>query len=139
MHRPDPAVVAGALDPEPEQPVPKLYCVSLDPALEDTVAAYIERSAEGTTMSMPPTVANQITTAILTELQRLLEVGHQPVVLASPQVRAQIRRLLEPHLPIAAVVGYNEVSKGVEVESMGLAQVDSEQIAEQKNLQEAIA
>ena len=41
-----------------------------------------------------------------------------------PQVRAQVRRLIEPHLPSAAVLGYNEISKGVEVESLGLAQLE---------------
>ena len=108
-------------------PQPKLYCVSLDPILEDQVAGYIDRGAEGTTMTMPPAVANQITAAIITELQRLIQGGHQPLVLASPQVRAQIRKLLEPHLPNAAVLGYNEVSKGVEVESMGLVQTHAQQ------------
>ena len=130
---PDPAAVTA----EPVQTIAKLFCVSLDPALEDTVAGYIDRTAEGTTMSMPPAVASQVTTAILRELQRLVEAGHQPVVLASPQVRGQIRRLLEPHMPAAAVLGYNEVSKGVEVESLGLAQLETVALDEQQNLQEA--
>ena len=46
------------------------------------------------------------------------------MVLASPQVRCQVRRLLEPHLPHVAVLGYNEVSKDIEVESLGLAQME---------------
>ncbi len=100
----------------------RLHCVSLDPALEDTLASFIDRGPEGTTVSVPPGVANRITTAILRELGRLTQAGHHPVVLASPQVRAQVRKLLEPHLPGAAVLGYNEVSKGVEVESLGLVQ-----------------
>ncbi len=103
---------------------PKLYCVSLDPALEDRIAAFVDRNGEGTTMSVPPAVAARITTAMIGELQRLIQAGHQPVVLASPQVRAPVRRLLEPHLPSAAVLGYNEVSKGVEVESLGLVQLE---------------
>jgi flagellar biosynthesis protein FlhA len=103
---------------------PRLYCVSLDPALEDQIASFIDRSPEGTTMTMPPAVANRVTAAIVRELQRLIQAGHQPVVLASPQVRGSVRRLLEPHLPSAAVLGYNEVSKGVEVESLGLVQMD---------------
>ncbi|MFW6058550.1 MAG: flagellar biosynthesis protein FlhA [Phycisphaeraceae bacterium] len=109
--------------------VTRLYCVSLDPALEDQIAGYIERSAEGTNMTMPPAVANRITTAIVEELQKLIQAGHHPVVLASPQVRGQVRRLLEPHLPTAAVMGYNEVSKGVEVESLGLVQLAGAQEA----------
>ncbi len=115
------------LVPEEGPLIPKLYCVSLDPALEDAVAGFIERTAEGTTMSMPPAMANEITKAIMRELQRLMQAGHHPVVLASPQVRAQVRRLLEPHVPTAAILGYNEISKGVEVESIGMAQIEVEQ------------
>jgi flagellar biosynthesis protein FlhA len=116
---------------EQGQSISKLFCVSLDPAMEDEVSGYIDRGAEGTTMTMPPAVANRITASIIHELQRLIQAGHQPVVLTSPQVRAQVRRLIEPHLPNAAVLGYNEVSKGVEVESMGLAQVKVEQATQE--------
>ncbi len=110
----------------PGPATPRLYCVSLDPMLEDQIVAYIERSAEGTSMSMPPAVGQKVTQAIAGELQKLIAAGHHPVVLASPQVRAQVRRLLEPHLPNAAVLGYNEISKGVEVESLGLAQLETQ-------------
>jgi flagellar biosynthesis protein FlhA len=106
------------------QTVNKLYCVSLDPALEDQISGYIERSNEGTSMTMPPAVANRVSTALLQELQRLTQAGHHPVVLASPQVRGQVRELIEPHLPNAAVLGYNEVSKGVQVEALGLVQMN---------------
>ncbi|MCX5659562.1 MAG: FHIPEP family type III secretion protein [Planctomycetota bacterium] len=109
----------------PTRATPRLHCVSLDPALEDQIVSFIDRTNDGTTMTMPPAVANRITTAVVRELQRLIQAGHQPVVLASPQVRGQVRRLLEPHLPNAAVLGYNEVSRGVEVESMGLVQLES--------------
>ncbi len=112
---------------EQTPPAPKLFCVSLDPALEDQITAFIDRGGDGTTMSMPPAVAEPITTAIIGQLQQLIQAGHQPVVLASPQVRGQVRRMIEPHLPVAAVIGYNEVGKGVEVESLGLVQLEAEQ------------
>ncbi len=108
-----------------QRAAPRLFCVSLDPALEDQILGYIERTGEGTTMSMPPSVAARITTAIVAELQSLLQAGHQPVVLASPQVRGQVRRLLEPTMPQVAVLGYNEVSKGVSVESVGMATLEA--------------
>jgi len=121
---PDPTQGGPAMGDPAEEGAAKLYCVSLDPALEDMVGGYIERSEDGTMMKMPPVVATRVTTAILRELQRLIQAGHPPVVLASPQVRAQVRRLLEPHLPAVAVLGYNEVSKGIAIESLGLAQLD---------------
>ncbi|MCC6581383.1 MAG: flagellar biosynthesis protein FlhA [Phycisphaeraceae bacterium] len=110
----------------PTSAAPRLYCISLDPALEDQVVSFIDRTGEGTTLTMPPAVANRITTAMVKDLQRLLERGYPPVVLASPQVRASIRRLLEPHLPHVAVLGYNEVSKGVDVESLAIVQLDDQ-------------
>ncbi len=113
------------------QQVPKLFCVSLDPALEDQISGFIDRGAEGTTMAMPPAVANKITAAITNQIQQLTQAGHHPVVLASPQVRAQVRRLLEAHVPNAAVLGYNEVSKGVEVESVGMVGIGADQPAEE--------
>ena len=131
-------VEPGQLVPEDGPSVPKLYCVSLDPALEDTVAGFIERAADRTTTTMPPAMSNRVTTAIIREMQRLMQAGHHPVVLASPQVRAQVHRMLEPHLPTAAVLGYNEVSKGVEVESIGMAQLEDEQAVEQGNRQEVM-
>ncbi|MAE66707.1 MAG: flagellar biosynthesis protein FlhA [Phycisphaeraceae bacterium] len=105
---------------------PKLYCVSLDPALEDLITAHLKHGADGLEGAVPPETANRIASAIMEQIQILIQAGHHPIVLASPQVRAHVRRLLEVHLPAAAVLGYNEVSKGVEVESLGLAQLNSE-------------
>jgi len=52
----------------------------------------------------------------------LTAAGHTPVVLASPAVRGVVHQILEPHIPGVAVLGYNEVVQGVEVESMGYVQ-----------------
>jgi flagellar biosynthesis protein FlhA len=111
--------------PETAKMVEKLYCVSLDPAIEDQINSFIQRSTEGTSMTIPPAVANKMTNAMLTEIDRLTSSGREAVILASPQVRAQVRQLIEPHLPHAAVLGYNEVCKGVQVESVGLVHLDA--------------
>jgi flagellar biosynthesis protein FlhA len=104
----------------------RLYCVTLDPAVEDLINGYIDRSASGTSVSIPPSVANRVNTSVLAELQKLIAAGHHPVLLASPQVRASVRKMLEPYLPNVAVLGYNEIVKGVEVESLGLVQLEPE-------------
>ena len=98
----------------------KLVCVTLDPAFEDVVNGYIDRSAAGTTLTVPAHVANALARRVIDALQPVLAAGHAPVVIASPQVRAAVRQILEPHLPNVAVLGYNEIVSGVEVESLGL-------------------
>jgi flagellar biosynthesis protein FlhA len=99
---------------------PRIVCVTLDPAFEDHVAAYIDRGPAGTSLTMPARVATQTAQRVLKALQHVTAAGNHPVVIASPQVRAVVRQILEPHLPTAVVLGYNEIPPGVEVESMGL-------------------
>ena len=98
----------------------RVVCVTLDPAMEDLINAYIDRSGGATVVNMPARVATSVAATILAALRNLTQAGHQPVVLASPQVRGVVRQLLEPHLPAVAVLGYNEAVAGVEIESMGL-------------------
>jgi len=97
----------------------KLWCVTLDPGLEDKINAHIERSERGMMVSVPPQVARTITDKVAGELQGLVVGGHAPVVLCSPPVRLAVRRLLEASLPNVAVLGYNEID-GVQVESVGM-------------------
>ncbi len=98
----------------------KLVCVTLDPALEDQIDAYIDRGQQGTTVSMPARVSAQIAGAVAAELEKVTAGGHHAVVVASPQVRGVVRQILEAHVPLAAVLGYNEIIPGLEVESLGL-------------------
>ncbi|MFZ2873515.1 MAG: flagellar biosynthesis protein FlhA [Phycisphaerales bacterium] len=99
---------------------PKLACVTLDPALEDQINAYIDRGPGGTTFTMPAKAAARVADQVGLGLRKLAAQGHHPVVIASPQVRAIVRQILEPHVPGVAVLGYNEVAAGVEVESAAL-------------------
>jgi len=97
-----------------------LLCVTLDPGLEDQVNAYIDRGAQGTTLNMPAQIARQIATKIADGLAAVNAHGGMPVVIASPQVRNAIWQVIEPHVPAAAVLGYNEIVPGINVESVAL-------------------
>jgi flagellar biosynthesis protein FlhA len=94
-----------------------IHAVTLDPAIEDTVNAHVERSERGAYLTLPPALANKVISAIRTELETAAAktAGQQPVILASPQVRLWIRRLIESTLPNVAVLGYNEIVRGVNV------------------------
>jgi flagellar biosynthesis protein FlhA len=105
---------------------PRLYCVSVDPALEDLIGGYIDRSPAGTSMTMPPPVARRIAGAVSRASGPLVAAGHQLVVLTSPSVRAQLKQILDAHVPNCVVLSYNEIVKGLDVESMGLVQSDDQ-------------
>ena len=98
----------------------KLWCVTLDPAVEDLIAGHIQRSEAGTSNSMPPQTQQQLQQRAGEKLSDLTGAGRAAVVLCAPQVRSAVRRLLEPALPTAAVLAYNEVVPEVAVEAVGL-------------------
>jgi flagellar biosynthesis protein FlhA len=112
--------------PPPAPGKPRIVCVTMDPALEDVINAYIDRSASGTTVSIPARVANTVARRVAEALGPVTTGGHAPVVVASPQVRAVVRQIVEPHLPTIVVLGYNEIVPEVEVESMGLVSPPAE-------------
>ncbi len=104
----------------------KLFCVTVDPALEDVINGYIDRSPAGTNMSMPPQVATRIARAVSESAQSLVAGGHQLVVLTSPSVRAQLKQVLDTQTPGAVVLSYNEIVRDLDVESVGLVQLTAE-------------
>ena len=78
------------------------------------------RGSGGTLLTMPARIASSTVAQITAAIEKITVSGNLPVVIASPQVRAVVRQLLEPHLPHAAVLGYNEIEPDIEVESMAL-------------------
>ena len=113
-----------------------LVCVTLDPRLEDQVNAYIDRGAAGTVLNVPARIAREIAGAVSAELGGVLAQGRLPVIIASPQVRNAMWQILEPHIPGVAVLGYNEIVTGIEVESVGLVGPIGEQSTQQQSAQQ---
>jgi flagellar biosynthesis protein FlhA len=104
----------------------QLHCVTMDPAIEDRINAYVDRSTSGTTLSLPPQLGGAIGRATAEAVHPLLEAGHRAIVVTSPSVRAQVRQIVLSHVPDVVVLGYNEILPGIVVESMGLVQVEEE-------------
>ena len=98
----------------------RLFCLTLDPALEELISGHLERSERGTTNTMPPQTAQQIVAQIATKMSELTQSGRSAVLLCTPQIRQAVRRMVETALPQAAVLAYNELTSDVSVEAIGL-------------------
>jgi flagellar biosynthesis protein FlhA len=108
----------------------RLYCVSLDPAVEDLLGGYIDRGPAGTTVNVPPMLARRLAAAVSSAAEPLAAAGHPLIVLTSPAVRAPVKQVLDAHAAGVTVLSYNEVVSGLDVESMGLVQFDEDPAAE---------
>ncbi|MCK4658350.1 MAG: flagellar biosynthesis protein FlhA [Phycisphaerae bacterium] len=107
-------------------PEGKINCITLDPKLEELINANLQRSEQGTFQAMPPQVQQRVVEAIRATVQRAMVegMGHPPVLLCPPQIRVWVRRMIEPVLSSVAVMSYNEVVRGVELESKGMVVLD---------------
>ena len=104
-----------------------LRCITLDPGLEDTINKHIERSETGSYLTLPPSLANDISASVIKHLAKLTDVGVQPVVLCSPQIRMLLRKMLAPHLPNIVVLAYNEIVKGINIQSVSMVVLEGKE------------
>lgn len=104
----------------------RLYVVTLDPAVEDTLAAAVQRTEQGVYLSLEPGWAQRALGRAASELEKLTAGGHNPVVLCGAEVRPHVKRLLERVSAKVTVVSYNEVPAGAEVEAVGTVTVANE-------------
>lgn len=103
-----------------------IHCVTLDPAFEDYLQGNIQRLEHGSALTIPPDRQAEFARRVREQVaQAGAAAGGSPVVvLCSPQVRLWVRRLIEPVLPQTAVLGLNEIVRGVEVRAHGVVNLN---------------
>jgi flagellar biosynthesis protein FlhA len=104
----------------------RLRCVTLDPQVDQLVDGYIDRGPAGTSLAIPPGIARRLADAVAETARPLVQAGHPLVVLTSPSVRAQVKQILDAHVPGAVVLSYNEVDRDVDVDSIGLVDLPAD-------------
>jgi flagellar biosynthesis protein FlhA len=98
----------------------RLWCLTLDPALEELINGHLDRSERGTTNTMPPQTAQQVVQQVAAKTTELTQTGRSAVILCGPQVRMALRRMIEGGLPHVAVLAFNEVPPEITVEAIAL-------------------
>jgi flagellar biosynthesis protein FlhA len=98
----------------------RLWCLTLDPALEELINGHLDRGERGTTNTMPPQTAQQVVNQIAAKAAELTQTGRSAVILCGPQVRMALRRMVESSLPHVAVLAFNEVAPEITVEAVAL-------------------
>ena len=101
-----------------------IHCVTLDPTTEDYIQGNIQRLEHSSSLVIPPDRQAEIAQRTRQQIEQVVGVS-QVIVLCSPQVRLWVRRLIEPVLPQTAVLGLNEIVRGIEVQAHGVVSLDA--------------
>ena len=98
----------------------RLHVVTLDPAVEDRIAAGIEHSDRGLFVRMSPPAIEKTCDSIAKEIDKLMRTGKAPIVLVSPQIRPGLKQMTQSRLPRLVVLSFNELTRDTKIEAIGI-------------------
>ena len=98
----------------------RLHVVTMDPAMEDRIAAGMEHNERGLFIRMSPPAVEKTCAQIAAEIDKLSRANHPPVILVSPQIRPGLKQLTAANLPRLQVLSYNEITRDTKIESVGI-------------------
>ncbi|ABN51723.1 MAG TPA: flagellar biosynthesis protein FlhA [Hungateiclostridium thermocellum] len=101
----------------------KSTVITLDPKLEQMIMDSVQKTEHGSYINLEPSVINKILNNLSKQVQKLVQLGQQPIVLASPFVRLYFRRLSEQSIPGLVVLSYNELDPSIEIQSIGTVSI----------------
>ncbi|ABW19044.1 flagellar biosynthesis protein FlhA [Alkaliphilus oremlandii] len=97
--------------------------ITLDQQLEQKIMESIQQTERGTYIAMEPDLTQSILNNLSYQLQKLINLGEQPIIITAPIVRLYLKRLTEQLTSDLIVLSYNEVDPSVEIQSVGMVRI----------------
>jgi flagellar biosynthesis protein FlhA len=101
-----------------------LKVITLSGKVEKAIADGVQQTEHGTYLSLDPSVSQSIIEAIAFQLEQQSFHNQTPILLCSPAVRMYVRQLTERYFPHVPVLSYNELEANVEVQSVGVVNIE---------------
>ena len=99
------------------------YAITLDPQLEQLIIDSTKQSEHGSYLAIEPVQVHSIFDKLKSIIENMRNRGRTPVILTSPLVRRQFRKIAEQISPELAVLSFNEIEGSVEVYSEGVVRL----------------
>ena len=94
--------------------------VTLDPKIEQEIMGSVKQTESGAYLNLDPVRSKAILNSVGNEVQKLENLGKNPIVITSPIVRMYFKRLTEDYYKDLIVVSYNEIESSAELQSVGM-------------------
>ncbi|WP_456271530.1 flagellar biosynthesis protein FlhA [Bacillus sp. AK031] len=101
-----------------------LKVITLSGRVEKLIADAVQQTEHGNYLSMDPNDSQRILEAVASQVEQLSLMEESPIVLCSPAVRMYVRQLTERYFPQVPTLSYNELEANVEVQSLGLVNIE---------------
>jgi len=87
----------------------QIFSATLDPRLEQKIADSLKESETGVYITMDPATVQKIIAVTTSESKRMVNEGHQPIIVCSPRVRPYFKQLVQGSLPGLVVLSFAEI------------------------------
>ncbi|KMY53630.1 flagellar biosynthesis protein FlhA [Bacillus sp. FJAT-27231] len=101
-----------------------LRVITLSGQVEKRVADSVQQTEHGNFLSLDPTDSQRILEAMAAQVEQVSFMQQAPIILCSPAIRMYVRQLAERYFPQLPILSYNELEPNVEVQSVGVVNLD---------------
>ena len=100
-----------------------ITAATLSPNWEQKITAGVDGDlARGWQLNLDPREVQKMIAAISRAMEEMIAKGLPPVLLVHPDVRLIVRRLIEGSIANIFVVSYNEITRGVQIKTVGMVE-----------------
>jgi len=97
--------------------------VTLDPKVEQEIMDSVKQTEQGSYLALDPEITRELIESVQTEIQKLEDLGKNPIIVTSPIVRMYFKRLMQDYFKDLIVISYNEIDSNVELQSVGMVTI----------------
>jgi flagellar biosynthesis protein FlhA len=101
-----------------------LRVITVSAALEKLIADHVQQTEHGSFLSLDPDSQQTIIQKVHEQAEKMAVQEETAIVLCSPAIRMYLKQLVERFLPHTQILSYNELEPEVQVQSIGMVNVD---------------
>ncbi|WP_106766054.1 flagellar biosynthesis protein FlhA [Paenibacillus faecalis] len=94
--------------------------ITVGPELEKKIAESVQQTDQGSYIAIDPVSSQSIFQKLSEQVNRIIQMGQQPVLLTSPAIRMYLRQVIERSMQDIPVLSYSELEPNVEIQSVGV-------------------
>lgn len=94
--------------------------VTLDPKIEQDIMGAVKQTEQGAYLALDPEKTQVIINSVEEEIEKLENLGKNPIIVTSPIVRMYFKKLTQDYFKDLIVISYNEIESNVELQSVGM-------------------
>jgi flagellar biosynthesis protein FlhA len=97
--------------------------VTLDPKIEQEIMNSVKQTEQGSYIAIDPEKNQRIMKSVKEEVEKLENLGSNPIIITSPIVRMYFKRMTRDYFNDLIVISYNEIESNVEIQSVGMVTI----------------